>query len=67
VTYSIFCVDTSIPVKCDSMAGAIDTACKLIKGGARVYRINGSDGFIMEHGDIEMECLRREEGSAATR
>jgi hypothetical protein len=36
VTYSIFCIDVSIPVKCDSIAAAIDTACKLMSGGASV-------------------------------
>jgi hypothetical protein len=62
VIFSIFCIDNPIPVKCDSMAGAINTACELMKGGARVSRINGSDGFTMERRDIEIECIRREEG-----
>jgi hypothetical protein len=41
------------------MAAAIDTACKLINGGANVCRIKGSDGFMMERHDIEIECFRR--------
>ena len=59
MTYSIFCVGVAIPVKCESMAAAIDAACKLLKDGANVCRINGSDGFTMERRDIEIECLRR--------
>jgi hypothetical protein len=45
---------------CDSMEAAIATACKLIKGGATVHRINGVDGFMMEHSDIEIEYVRRQ-------
>jgi pantothenate kinase len=63
VTYSIFCSDVPIPVKCDSMAAAIDTACKLMSGGASVFQIVGSDGFMMERRDIEIECLRRRKGN----
>ena len=63
MTYSIFCIDAPILVKCDSMSAAIDTACKLMNGGAKVYQIKGSDGFMMERSDIEIECVRRREGS----
>jgi hypothetical protein len=45
---------------CDSMEAAIATACKLIKSGATVHRINGADGFMMERSDIEIEYLRRQ-------
>ena len=59
MTYSIFCIDVPIPVKCDFMEAAINTACKLINDGASVCQIKGSDGFMMERRDIEIECLRR--------
>jgi hypothetical protein len=62
VTYSIFCTGVPIPVKCDSMGSAIETACKLINGGSIVWQIKGSDGFLMERSDIEGECLRRANG-----
>jgi pantothenate kinase len=45
------------------MAAAIDTACKLMSGGASVFQIVGSDGFMMERRDIEIECLRRRKGN----
>jgi hypothetical protein len=61
VTNAIVCIDVPIPMKCDSMAAAINAACKLMNGGASVCQIKGSDGFIMERRDIEMECLRRRE------
>jgi hypothetical protein len=54
-------------VKCDSMAAAIDTACKLMSGGASVFQIKGSDGFMMERHDIEIECLRRREDNRQIR
>jgi hypothetical protein len=41
------------------MEAAINTACKLINDGASVCQIKGSDGFMMERRDIEIECLRR--------
>jgi hypothetical protein len=63
VTYSIFRNDTPIPVICDSLGVAINTACKLLNGGASECHIKGSDGFMMEHRDIEIECLRRGEGN----
>lgn len=63
MTYSIFCVNVPIPVKCDSMAAAIITACKLMNDGASVCHIMSSDGFMMERRDIEIECLRRREGN----
>jgi hypothetical protein len=43
------------------MAAAINTACELMNGGASVCQIRGSDGFMMERSDIEIECLRRRE------
>jgi hypothetical protein len=61
VTYSILRIAVPIPFKCDSMAAAIDTACKLMNGGTGVRQIKGSDGFMMERRDIEVECLRRKE------
>jgi hypothetical protein len=45
------------------MAAAINAACKLMSGGASVRQIKGSDGFMMERRDIEIECLRRREGN----
>ena len=44
------------------MGVAINTACNLMNGGAGVCQIKGSDGFMMERRDIEIECLRRGEG-----
>jgi hypothetical protein len=67
VTYSIFCNDAPFPVECDSMPAAISTACTLMNGGADVYQIKGSNGFVMERGDIEIECLRRREESRRSR
>lgn len=62
VTYSIVCIDGAVAPKCDSPGTAIETACKLLKGGTNVRQIRGSDGFMMERRDIEIECLRRGEG-----
>jgi hypothetical protein len=62
VTYSIFCIGIPIPVKCDSLGAAIVTACKQMTTGVIVWQIKGSDGFVMERRDIEIECLRRGEG-----
>jgi hypothetical protein len=45
------------------MAAARNTAFKLMNGGAKVCQIRGSDGFMMERRDIEIECLRRWEGN----
>jgi hypothetical protein len=45
------------------MGAAINTACNLMKRGASVCQIKGSDGFVMERRDIEIECLRRGEGN----
>jgi hypothetical protein len=59
-TYSVLPSTVPMLQTCDSMEAAIATACKLIMGGATVHRINGADGFVMEHGDIEIECLRRQ-------
>jgi hypothetical protein len=67
MTYSIFCVGVPSPLKCDSMAGAINTACELINGGSSVSQIKGSDGFVMERHDIEIECLRRKENNRENR
>ena len=44
---------------CDSIGSAIETACRLIQGGAIVWEIKGSNGFIMERSDIEFEYRRR--------
>ena len=63
MTYSIYRINVPIPVKCDSMAVAVDTACKLMSYGTSVFQIEGSDGFMMERRDIEIECLRRGKGS----
>jgi hypothetical protein len=72
VTYSLLCTDVPtpskkppdlrrvVPVNSDSMGSAIKAACKLISGGATVWQIKGSDGFMMERSDIEIECWRRE-------
>jgi hypothetical protein len=60
VTYSVVCADQTVPQKFESMATAITEACKLVSGGVVVMRINGSDGFLMERSDIEIECLRRQ-------
>jgi hypothetical protein len=47
------------PVKFDSMGQAINAACKLIGRGEIVWQIKGSEGFMMEHDDIEAECRQR--------
>jgi len=44
------------------MAEAINTACKLMNNGTGVWQIKGSDGFVMERCDIEIECVRRGKG-----
>jgi hypothetical protein len=59
VSYTVFCIGVPIPVTCDSMAAAITTACKLMNDGAGVSQIKGSDGFVMDRQDIEIECARR--------
>jgi hypothetical protein len=41
------------------MGASINAACKLIRAGAAVLRIIGSEGFVMERRDIEIECSRR--------
>jgi hypothetical protein len=72
MTYSLFCSDVStpsgkmpdhprvVPAHSDTMGNAINTACELINGGSIVWKIKGSDGFMMERLDIETECRRRE-------
>jgi hypothetical protein len=72
MTYALFCSDSSIPsarmpdhprvvpASSDSMGNAINAACELINGGSIVWKIKGSDGFMMERIDIETECRRRE-------
>jgi hypothetical protein len=45
------------------MGAAINTACKLILAGNVIEQIKGADGFTMERGDIEIECLRRKDKS----
>lgn len=57
--YLLFCANAPIPAKYGSMGAAIDAACKLIRGGTAVRQIKGTDGFVMERSDIEIECLRR--------
>ena len=59
-TYSVLRSTVPLLETCDSMEAAIATACNLIKGGATVHRINGANGFMMEHSDIEIEYLRRQ-------
>jgi hypothetical protein len=61
VTYTIFCHESPISIKYDSMGAAIDAACDLIDKGVVVWRIKGSEGFFMERSDIEIERLRRQE------
>jgi hypothetical protein len=72
VTYSLFCTDTPTPsdkmpdlcrlvsLNSDSMSAAIKAACRLVSNGTIVWKIKGSDGFIMERSDIETEFLRRQ-------
>jgi hypothetical protein len=72
MAYSLFCSDVPtpsgkmpdhprvVPANMDSMGNAINTACELINGGSIVWKIKGSDGFMMERIDIETECRRRE-------
>jgi hypothetical protein len=69
VTYLLFC--TEVPtrskkmpdlhrvVSAKSMGAAISEACKLVGDGVIVWKIRGSDGFVMERRDIETERLRR--------
>ena len=57
-------VSRLISVELDSMGAAINAACKLIRDGATVWQINGPYGFMMERGDIETECDRRESGNS---
>lgn len=42
------------------MSAAINAACKLNREGAGVWQIHGPYGLMMERGDIETECNRRE-------
>jgi hypothetical protein len=70
VSYAVFCFGVPVPVTCDSMAAAITTACRLMNEGAGVSQIKGSDGFVMDRQDIEIECTRRQTlsyGSAASK
>jgi hypothetical protein len=78
MTYSLFCTDAPtpsekmpddcrvVPVNSDSMGAAIKEACRLIADGIIVWKIKGSDGFIMERSDIETECLRRQGAARAS-
>jgi hypothetical protein len=59
VEYLIFCANAPLPTKYGSMGAAINAACTLIRSGTAVRRIKGTDGFVMERSDIEIECLRR--------
>jgi hypothetical protein len=75
MSYSLFCTDAPtpskrmpdhcrvVPVNPDSMGAAINEACKLIRDGVIVWKISGSDGFVMERSDIEIESLRRKQGA----
>lgn len=49
-----------ISVEFDAMGAAITAACKLIREGASVWQLHGAYGLMMERGDIETECDRRE-------
>lgn len=44
---------------CESLTAAIQTACSLLKRGTAVHQITGSDGFVMEQRDVEVEFARR--------
>jgi hypothetical protein len=73
MTYSLFCTTVStqsetipdpsrvVTVNSDSMGAAISEAIKLIGDGVIVWKIEGSEGFVMERSDIETERLRRQE------
>lgn len=73
MTYSVFCTSVStqsekipdlsrvVPVNSESMGAAISEAIKLIGDGVIVWKIKGSEGFVMERSDIETERLRRQE------
>jgi hypothetical protein len=50
-----------VAVDSDSMGAAIKEACRLIGDGTIVWKLKGSDGFVMERRDIETECLRRQQ------
>lgn len=49
-----------VSVDSNSIGAAISAACRLIDGGMTVWKIKGSDGFVMERGDIEIERFRRQ-------
>ena len=59
VTYLVVLSDPTARHQFDSMGASINAACKLIRAGAAVLRIIGSEGFVMERRDIEIECSRR--------
>jgi hypothetical protein len=48
------------PLTLPSLGEAIAAACLLVLRGSVVWQISGSDGFMMERRDIEIECERRE-------
>jgi hypothetical protein len=58
-TYLIDCSGSANSVSFNSMGEAIKAACAMIASGLMVSRIRGSEGFVMERRDIEMECSRR--------
>ena len=72
MTYSLFCTDAVtpsekmpgayrvVPVDSDSLGAAINAACRLIDGGATVWKLLSATGFRMERSDIEIERLRRQ-------
>ncbi len=51
-----------IPASMESLSAARDAACKLIGGGAVVWQIKGTEGFLMERTDVEIEYSRRHVG-----
>jgi hypothetical protein len=59
MAFSVTSGKSSVPEVFESLAAAITTACDLIKRGVAVHQIKGSDGFIMEQRDIEIEYSRR--------
>jgi hypothetical protein len=59
MTYLVLRSDDQLPMKYETMGGAINAACHLISTGAAVAGIKGLNGFSMERNDIQIECARR--------
>jgi hypothetical protein len=57
--YAIYCEGARDPENFDSMSLAIQAACEMIASGRIVTGIHGTEGFVMERRDIELECFRR--------